>query len=133
MRVTFMATKRMRRLRVVGALGGLGVVSAIGITACSSGDIETPPSQPPVANGTKATLALLETTDIHTNLLSYDYYKLAEDKSLGLERTATLIAAARKEFPNTMLLDDGDTIQGSRIIRRRSRRSIARPRWASIR
>src|SRR6202012_3579642 len=46
-----------------------------------------------------ATLALLETTDIHTNLLSYDYYKLAEDKSLGLERTATLIAAARKEFP----------------------------------
>ena len=40
MRVTFMATKRMRRLRVVGALGGLGVVSAIGITACSSSDIE---------------------------------------------------------------------------------------------
>ena len=47
--------------------------------------------------------------------LSYDYFKLAEDKSIGLERTATLIAAARKEFPNTVLLDDGDTIQGAAL------------------
>lgn len=117
MRVTFMAARKMRAVRTLGALGALGAVSAIGIAACSSSDIDTPQSlpQPQVANGTKATLALLETTDIHTNLLSYGYYRLAEDKSLGLERTATLIAAARKEFPNTLLLDDGDTIQGTAL------------------
>ena len=68
-----------------------------------------------VPTGTTATLALLETTDLHTNVLSYDYFKLAEDKSLGFERTATLIAQARQEFPNTLLLDNGDTIQGTAL------------------
>ncbi|KMZ12210.1 2',3'-cyclic-nucleotide 2'-phosphodiesterase [Candidatus Burkholderia humilis] len=46
---------------------------------------------------------------------SYDYFKLAEDRSIGLERTATLIAAARQEFPNTMLLNDSNTIQGTAL------------------
>jgi len=82
------------------------------VSGCGSSD-ETP--APAIADGTKATLAMLETTDIHTNVLSYDYFKLAEDKSIGLERTATLIAAGRKEFQNTMLLDDGDTIQGTAL------------------
>ncbi len=59
-----------------------------------------------------ATLAVLETTDLHFNVRSYDYFKLAEDKSYGFERTATLVRQARKEFPNTLLVDNGDTIQG---------------------
>ncbi len=42
--------------------------------------------------GSSATLALLETTDLHANVLSYDYYKLQAEPSIGLERTATLIA-----------------------------------------
>jgi 2',3'-cyclic-nucleotide 2'-phosphodiesterase/3'-nucleotidase len=66
-----------------------------------------------LAAGTQAQLTLLETTDIHSNVMSYDYYKLAEDKAIGLERAATLIHAARKEFDNTMLFDAGDTIQGT--------------------
>ncbi|MGZ3183950.1 MAG: bifunctional 2',3'-cyclic-nucleotide 2'-phosphodiesterase/3'-nucleotidase [Telluria sp.] len=65
--------------------------------------------------GTHATLAVLETTDIHSNVLGYDYFKLAPDDSFGLDRTATLVAQARREFPNTLLLDDGDTIQGTAL------------------
>ncbi|MFP3755681.1 MULTISPECIES: bifunctional 2',3'-cyclic-nucleotide 2'-phosphodiesterase/3'-nucleotidase [unclassified Cupriavidus] len=68
-----------------------------------------------VPAGTKATLALLETTDLHTNVRSYDYFKLADDPSLGFERVATLIKAARQEFPNSLLLDNGDTIQGTAL------------------
>ena len=68
-----------------------------------------------VPEGAQATLALLETSDLHANVLSYDYYKLAPDASLGLERTATLIRQARAEFPNTLLLDNGDTIQGTAL------------------
>lgn len=71
--------------------------------------------QPSVAQGSSVELALLETTDLHTNILSYDYYKLAEDKSIGFERTATLIKNARAENPNTMLFDNGDTIQGTTV------------------
>ncbi|EHL24334.1 5'-nucleotidase domain-containing protein [Acidovorax sp. NO-1] len=52
--------------------------------------------------GATATLAVLETTDLHFNVRSYDYFKLAEDKSYGFERTATLVRAARKEFANTL-------------------------------
>ncbi|MCG2584591.1 bifunctional 2',3'-cyclic-nucleotide 2'-phosphodiesterase/3'-nucleotidase [Massilia sp. TS11] len=65
--------------------------------------------------GTTAKLAILETTDLHANVLGYDYFKLAPDPSIGLERTATLIAEARREFPNTLLLDNGDTIQGNAL------------------
>ncbi|MCS0584767.1 bifunctional 2',3'-cyclic-nucleotide 2'-phosphodiesterase/3'-nucleotidase [Massilia pinisoli] len=69
----------------------------------------------PVPEGTHATLAILETTDLHANAVGYDYYKLAADPSLGFDRTATLIAQARREFPNAVLLDDGDTIQGNAL------------------
>ncbi|WLI91017.1 bifunctional 2',3'-cyclic-nucleotide 2'-phosphodiesterase/3'-nucleotidase [Massilia sp. R2A-15] len=69
----------------------------------------------PVTAGATATLAVLETTDVHSNVLGYDYYKLAPDPSFGLDRTATLIKKARAEFPNTLLLDNGDTIQGTAL------------------
>ncbi|GKS74703.1 bifunctional 2',3'-cyclic-nucleotide 2'-phosphodiesterase/3'-nucleotidase [Acidovorax sp. SUPP950] len=65
--------------------------------------------------GATATLAVLETTDLHFNVRSYDYFKLAEDKSYGFERTATLVRQARKEFANTLLVDNGDTIQGTAL------------------
>ena len=64
-------------------------------------------------DGSHARVAILETTDIHSNVLSFDYYKLKPDSSLGYERTATLIRQARQQFPNTFLFDSGDTIQGS--------------------
>jgi len=84
------------------------------LAACNGDDVTAPPaSQAPA--GTKATLALLETTDLHTNVLSYDYFKLAADNSLGFERVATLIAQARAQYPNTLLLDNGDTIQGTAL------------------
>jgi 2',3'-cyclic-nucleotide 2'-phosphodiesterase/3'-nucleotidase len=67
------------------------------------------------AAGTSATLAILETTDIHANVVGYDYFKLAAEPGLGLDRTATLIARARAEFPNTLLFDNGDTIQGTAL------------------
>jgi 2',3'-cyclic-nucleotide 2'-phosphodiesterase/3'-nucleotidase len=66
-----------------------------------------------VPDGARANVAILETTDLHSNVLSYDYYKLKPDDSLGYERTATLIQRARKEFTNSFLFDSGDTIQGS--------------------
>ncbi len=65
------------------------------------------------SKGASAVLAVLETSDLHANVVGYDYYKLAEEPSIGFDRTATLIRQARKEFANTLLLDNGDTIQGT--------------------
>jgi 2',3'-cyclic-nucleotide 2'-phosphodiesterase/3'-nucleotidase len=68
-----------------------------------------------VADGARAELAILESTDIHSNIRSYDYYRLADDPTLGFERMATLVRDARKEFANTVLFDAGDTIQGTAL------------------
>jgi 2',3'-cyclic-nucleotide 2'-phosphodiesterase/3'-nucleotidase len=65
--------------------------------------------------GARAELAILLTTDLHGQVRSFDYDRLSEDPSVGLERTATLIAAARREFANSLLLDNGDTIQGNAL------------------
>ena len=70
---------------------------------------------PKIADGARAELALLETTDLHSNVMSYDYFRLTEDKSIGVERVATLIVEARKQFANTLLFDNGDTIQGTAL------------------
>lgn len=71
--------------------------------------------QPSAAGDAHARLAILETTDLHTHVLGYDYDRLAADPHVGFDRVATLIENARKEFPNTLLIDDGDTIQGTAL------------------
>ena len=92
--------------------GFLVALSAATLAACSAP--VTKRGAPP-SDGTHARIGVLETTDLHANVVSYDYYKLAPDADIGLERAATLIAQARKEFPNTLLFDDGDTIQGTAL------------------
>ncbi|MBA5639675.1 bifunctional 2',3'-cyclic-nucleotide 2'-phosphodiesterase/3'-nucleotidase [Duganella sp. LX20W] len=87
----------------------LAALTAAGLVAC--GGSSAPDNAIP--EGTTVTLALLETTDLHSNVMSYNYYALADDTSLGLERTSTLVQAARAENPNNVLLDDGDVIQGT--------------------
>lgn len=58
-------------------------------------------------------LRILETTDIHTNIMDYDYYKNKPTEKTGLVRTATLVRAARAEVKNSVLVDNGDLLQGS--------------------
>jgi len=86
----------------------LAALAGVGLAGCNGSS-----NPPAIPEGTTVTLALLETTDIHSNVLGYNYYALAEDSSLGLDRTSTLIQGARAENPNNILLDDGDVIQGT--------------------
>ena len=58
-------------------------------------------------------LRLLETTDLHSNMMDFDYYKDTPTEKFGLVRTATLIEAARQQATNSVLVDNGDVIQGS--------------------
>lgn len=58
-------------------------------------------------------LRILETTDLHSNMMDFDYYKDAPTEKFGLVRTASLINAARGEAANSVLVDNGDLIQGS--------------------
>lgn len=58
-------------------------------------------------------LRIIETTDIHTNVMDYDYYKDQPSQQIGLSRAATLVKQAREEAVNSVLVDNGDLIQGS--------------------
>jgi 2',3'-cyclic-nucleotide 2'-phosphodiesterase/3'-nucleotidase len=61
----------------------------------------------------QAHLRLMETTDIHVAIFPYDYYADAPNDTMGLGRTAALINAIRAEATNSMLIDNGDLIQGN--------------------
>jgi 2',3'-cyclic-nucleotide 2'-phosphodiesterase/3'-nucleotidase len=58
-------------------------------------------------------LRIMETSDLHSNMMDFDYYKDTPTDKFGLVRTATLIAQARQQATNSVLVDNGDLIQGS--------------------
>lgn len=62
---------------------------------------------------TDVKLRVLETSDLHTNMMDYNYYADKEDPTIGLARTASLIKAARATAVNSVLVDNGDLLQGS--------------------
>ena len=57
-------------------------------------------------------ITILGTTDLHGNINPIDYYTNKPDNR-GLAKVATLIKRIRGEQPNVLLIDSGDTIQGS--------------------
>jgi len=66
---------------------------------------------PPARAEESVTVTVLHTSDVHGNLLPWDYLR-SRPSDVGLARVATRVAAIRKETPNVLLLDGGDTIEG---------------------
>jgi 2',3'-cyclic-nucleotide 2'-phosphodiesterase/3'-nucleotidase len=60
----------------------------------------------------EVTITVLATTDLHGNIYPYDYYT-AKPADRGLAKIATLIRRERQDNPNNILIDCGDTIQGT--------------------
>ena len=58
-------------------------------------------------------LRIMETTDVHMNLLGYDYYQDKNTDRFGLDRAITLMKAARAQATNSLLFDNGDLLQGN--------------------
>lgn len=58
-------------------------------------------------------LRILETSDIHANMMDYDFYKDDYTQRFGFTRTASLIRKMQNEVKNSVLVDNGDLIQGS--------------------
>ncbi|GAC1042392.1 bifunctional 2',3'-cyclic-nucleotide 2'-phosphodiesterase/3'-nucleotidase [Rhizobium sp. No.120] len=65
------------------------------------------------AASNQAHLRLMETTDIHVNVFPYDYYADKPNDTMGLTRTATIIDNIRAEATNSLLIDNGDVLQGN--------------------
>ncbi len=81
-------------------------------TAAGSALIALHPYSVHAASG-QAHLRLLETTDLHVHVHPYDYYADTTVDTVGLARTASIINAIRAEATNSLLLDNGDYLQGN--------------------
>jgi 2',3'-cyclic-nucleotide 2'-phosphodiesterase (5'-nucleotidase family) len=60
----------------------------------------------------RAHVVILGTTDMHGRVFPIDYYTNKYD-NVGITKVATLVKEARKTDPNLLLVDSGDTIQGT--------------------
>ncbi len=65
------------------------------------------------AQANQAHLRIMETTDLHVHVFPYDYYGDRENDTMGLSRTATIIDQIRAEATNSVLVDNGDFLQGN--------------------
>jgi len=59
-----------------------------------------------------AHVVILSTTDMHGRVFPIDYYTNKYD-NVGIAKVATLVKEARKNDPDLLLVDSGDTIQGT--------------------
>jgi 2',3'-cyclic-nucleotide 2'-phosphodiesterase / 3'-nucleotidase len=60
----------------------------------------------------RAHVVILSTTDMHGRIFPIDYYTNKYD-NVGIAKVATVVKQARKDDPDLLLLDSGDTIQGT--------------------
>ncbi|NVO28769.1 bifunctional 2',3'-cyclic-nucleotide 2'-phosphodiesterase/3'-nucleotidase [Donghicola sp. C2-DW-16] len=65
------------------------------------------------ATANQAHLRIMETTDLHVHVFPYDYYADKPVDTVGLARTASYIREVRSEATNSILVDNGDFLQGN--------------------
>ena len=65
------------------------------------------------AQANQAHLRIMETTDLHVHVFPYDYYADKPNDTMGVARTASIIDAIRAEAANSVLVDNGDFLQGN--------------------
>jgi 2',3'-cyclic-nucleotide 2'-phosphodiesterase / 3'-nucleotidase len=83
-------------------------LSALSLMALSV-SLRTSAQKPPAQ---RAHVVILGTTDMHGRVFPIDYYTNKYD-NVGIAKVATLVKEARKTDPNLLLVDSGDTIQGT--------------------
>ncbi|MGW7420830.1 bifunctional metallophosphatase/5'-nucleotidase [Streptomyces sp. NPDC054813] len=106
-----------RKFLTKSAATGAGVAVA-GAAAAPAQAAQASPK--PAKHPKRYSLTVMGTTDLHGNVFNWDYFKDAEytdakGNALGLARVSTLVNQVREEKGrcNTLLLDAGDTIQGT--------------------
>ncbi|MEU1375641.1 5'-nucleotidase C-terminal domain-containing protein [Streptomyces triculaminicus] len=102
----------------------LGRTAVTGAGVALAGAVGTVPAEAESAGRRKKRYAftVMGTTDLHGNVFNWDYFTDAEfdDKAhndVGLAKISTLVSQVRSEKGrrNTLLIDAGDTIQGTQL------------------
>lgn len=100
----------LRRARLLTALMAVALVISLIIPTGLRTAIAAEPTKAAPVNVT-----ILATSDLHGNIYPYDYFT-DKPSNVGLAKIATLVKQVRAENPNTLLVDNGDTIQGTPLV-----------------
>ncbi|MGQ4434381.1 bifunctional metallophosphatase/5'-nucleotidase [Streptomyces sp. SAS_260] len=105
-----------RKFLKKSAVTGAGVALA----GAAAAPAQAAEKKRPVRPAKRYALTVMGTTDLHGHVFNWDYFKDAEyadaaGNAMGLARVSTLVNKIRQEKGrrNTLLLDAGDTIQGT--------------------
>ncbi|MEV6550815.1 5'-nucleotidase C-terminal domain-containing protein [Streptomyces sp. NPDC051597] len=105
----------------------LGTTAAAGAGAAIAGGVAAPAEAHERGHGhghapKRYSFSVMGTTDLHGNVFNWDYFtdKEFDDKAhndVGLAKISTLVEQVRKEKGrhNTLMIDAGDTIQGTQL------------------
>ncbi|HET9020544.1 MAG TPA: metallophosphoesterase, partial [Ornithinibacter sp.] len=100
-----------RQLLTMAAVGGAGLFAAPGAAAATDS---------PGNGGDPFRITVLGTTDLHGNVLNWDYFKNTEytdskANDIGVAKASTIIKTVKAEVgaERTITIDAGDTIQGT--------------------
>ena len=83
------------------------------LTAAASGGLALAHPFKAQAQAGQAHLRILATTDLHCHVHPYDYYADRANDTMGLARTASILAELRAEAGNSITVDNGDYLQGN--------------------
>ncbi|MBV7396014.1 bifunctional 2',3'-cyclic-nucleotide 2'-phosphodiesterase/3'-nucleotidase [Mameliella sediminis] len=97
--MSFPNTKLSRRQFLAGTTAGAALITLHPYSANAASN--------------QAHLRIMETTDIHVHVHPYDYYSDRPVDTVGLSRTASIINGIRAEAKNSLLVDNGDFLQGN--------------------
>ncbi|HEY8883308.1 MAG TPA: 5'-nucleotidase C-terminal domain-containing protein [Dermatophilaceae bacterium] len=108
-------TTPITRRTMLASLAAAGALTAAGMSPA-----EASSRRPPHRPGTPVKLTIMGTTDLHGCVFNWDYFKNTEyndstANDIGLAKVATLVEAVRAQRgrENTLMIDAGDTIQGT--------------------
>lgn len=91
----------MKRLAQLGPALAAAALFTVGCTSETKRQTET------------RTITVLESSDLHSYVMPWDYFTATANQKVGLAKVATLVAQERAVNPCTLLIDNGDTIQGT--------------------
>lgn len=101
-------------------------VLAIVLFVLVAGTSLFPPAWTKAQAPSRAHVVILSTTDMHGRIFPIDYYTNKYD-NVGIAKVATLVKEARKNNPDLLLIDSGDTIQGTPLAYIHNRRNNKPP------
>lgn len=84
----------------------IAILMSLNLASCSA-------EPEPLAPGESINLAILNTTDLHGRVLGWNYYLDEPEPEFSMAKAATIVDSLRQIYPNNLLLDAGDWLQGN--------------------